>query len=72
MIDIIVNGKTHQVKAGLSYEELVELAGLPSGHIYSITYRGPITWSSSGILAPGQHIVVMEGTIFNVFHTGSA
>lgn len=72
MIDVIVNGKALQAKAGLSYDDIVALAELPRGPTYSITYRGRVPGSASGILKPGEHIIAMEGTVFNVFHTGNA
>lgn len=70
---IILNGKTCDVDAHLSYEQVVELAGL-TGHP-TVTYRGKRQGDScrEGEMHTGCNILHIEdGMIFNVMHTGNA
>ena len=77
MIRITVNGAVGEVaESTLSFERLIEVAGHVYGHSFSpecsVTFRRAAGERSEGILSPGQKVEIQEGTIFNVYLTGSA
>jgi hypothetical protein len=69
---IVVNGvEKRTLLKVLSYEDVVWLAGLPSGYNYSMTYKVPRT-GPGGILSPGKSVAIQEGMVFNIADTGNA
>lgn len=73
-LKIIVNGADMQTPPKpLSYETLVDLAGKKPGVLYTVTYysRGG-SGGLNGSLVPGQSVLPVEGTVFNVTFTGGA
>jgi hypothetical protein len=73
-IAIVVNGREHVVSAGrlVTYEVLVELAGL-AGHP-SVVYhwRGAGDHARSGVLRPGAVLEIAQRMRIDVAHTGGA
>jgi len=66
---LLINGRQHDTKAQvLSYDELVELAGLTG--FPSVTWR--MKCGHSGILAPGEQVTTIGDLVINVCHTDGA
>lgn len=66
---IIVNGRPRKVAQDqLSFDEIVALAGLPSGPniVFTVTYR---KGHNEGVLVPGDTVNIENGMIFNVTAT---
>lgn len=78
-MNIIVNGENKVIdedKLDLTYEEIVYLAfgrDFPST-VFTIVYQGKWKGDSrrSGCIYPGKRLVVDEGMIISVAHTGNA
>ncbi len=68
----ILNGD--EVEANrMTYEEISELAGYPSGTAPTVTYRNAgYDGYQEGVLSPGQHVIVNETTVVNCIDTGNA
>jgi hypothetical protein len=72
-IGIIVNGSPKMISANwVTYDAIVQLAGLVPLDDYSITYRGGPARYREGILAKGQSVELLPHMVFNVMHTGNA
>lgn len=71
-MNIIVNGK-RSVVAGkdMSYANLLQIAGYVFLPDLSVTYRKGVN-GAEGILVNGQTVLLADGMIFNVAHTGNA
>jgi hypothetical protein len=72
---VTVNGHPRSVPADakLTYEDIVRMAGLVTGHLYSLTYvHGGPAARDHGMLGPGQSVEVNSGIIFNVADTSRA
>jgi hypothetical protein len=80
MMKIIVNGREVEVEEGeLSYEKIVELAGM-SGNP-SVTFRAKATdshgnhWETGKAMSPGTTVninIEMTRVVANCAHTGNA
>lgn len=71
--EITINGeKTLWAAPEISYEQLVELAGMKGTP--SAMYEGPRHGDSqrSGIMHPGKIVAVEDGMHFSVAHTNNA
>lgn len=56
----------------LRYEDIVGLSGYTPG-IYSITFHQNFdNYKHEGTVAPGEEIIITDGTIINCYHTGAA
>lgn len=69
-MQIILNGTPVLIEdvETMSYEELVELAGLKGYPTAVYSWRGP-DGTTSGSLWPGKTVKPREGMIFSVVHT---
>lgn len=66
---IIVNGRPKKVTQDqLSFDEVVALAGLPTGPniVFTVTYR---KGHNEGVLVAGETVNIENGMIFNVTAT---
>lgn len=73
LIEIFVNSRSHYVRDPMvTYEQIVQL-GFPGACdpklIYTVSYSLAATKPYSGDLSPGKHILVKQGTRFNVTPT---
>ena len=70
--EITINGTKHVVGGSVSYEQLVQLAGMKGSP--SIAYSGPRTGDTrrEGTVHIGQSITTQQGMNFTVIHTGNA
>ena len=69
---LIVNGVSVETKKSeVSYEDLVRLAGLQEGRVYSAVYSRAAD-DRSGSLIPGGFVKVADGTVFTIMDTSSA
>lgn len=73
LIEIFVNSRSHYVRdPRVTYEQVVQL-GFPNACdpnlIYTVSYSLAATKPYSGDLSPGKHILVKQGTRFNVTPT---
>jgi len=68
-VRVIVNGKQTEVDSPVTYEALVSHAGLTGSP--SATYRRA-AGCREGILDAGRKVHAIDGTIFDVIHTGAA
>lgn len=71
-ITIIINGTSYEVeKEEISFDELVKLAGLPTGSnvSYTITFRKGHGNKPEGTLVEGESVKLKEKMIFNVTAT---
>lgn len=71
--EIIVNARKRVVKGDeVSFEEIVQIA-FPGSHdtntAFSMTFRHAACEPHAGELAPGGHVKVKNGTVFNVTKT---
>jgi hypothetical protein len=68
---IVVKGEQKVIEqTSLSYEDVVELAGLRVHRTPSVTWKRPN--GMGGTLSPGQYIIPEEGMVFNAAYTGGA
>lgn len=71
--EIIINGRSVTVSAReLSFDEVVELSGLPTGPniVFTITYRkGDHKKPKGSMVQGGEPVKVKDGMIFNVTFT---
>lgn len=73
-VKIILNGlEVPIVKKELSYEDILKLAGFDSEHNLTIScLNGDDGPNTVGELLPGDHLLIVEGTIINVHNTNNA
>lgn len=68
--EVIVNGRaSSSTKDRLSYAQVLELAGLPQGSMYTMTYR---SGEGAGTLVDGQTVALVGKTVFNAINTSNA
>lgn len=74
-MEIIVNGNYKKVSSdAMTYEEIVALAGLPVGPIYTMTFIADVTTGcveKMGSLYPGESLDLVRGLSFTVTMTGN-
>lgn len=73
-INIIVNGKGRPLHAqdAISYSDVLFMAGMHRAEgLITVTYRNAAEDKPDGILAPGEHIMVKEGTAFSAQDTSN-
>lgn len=69
---IRLNGvKTKVEQETLSYEEIVELAGLRAGRVYTVVYTKGVN-GSKGSLTASQSVKVIDGMNINADDTSNA
>lgn len=69
-----VNGRERTLhdQDQISYEDVLLMAELKNDRLYTVTYHKAVGEKPDGILAPGEHVMVKEGTVFNAHDTSSA
>jgi hypothetical protein len=71
VVNIIIKGEQKVIEPGaLSYEDVVELAGLRAYRNPSITWKRPD--GIGGTLSHGQYVTPENGMVFNAAYTGGA
>lgn len=70
---VIINGRRVETNVSeLTFKDVVELSGLPTGPdiMFTITYRrGPKENPEGSMTENGKPVTIQDGMIFNVEHT---
>lgn len=68
-----VNGREKELHhtSHLSYEDVLSMAGLKNDRLYTVTYHKAAEPKPDGILAPGEYMMVKEGTVINAADTSN-